>query len=116
MLQKKGRIWTNAQRRSGNQEKEEEDSPEKLGNREEGKRRVKRLSKEFDGRERFRKNGLDPHRTSGEEESGTSQKRAEKEKDERIFWKEGLQNTINKACTYIEKKRASHPQQSVSSK
>ena len=46
MLQKKGRIWKNSLKRSGNQEKEEEDSPEKLGNREEGKRRVKRFLKE----------------------------------------------------------------------
>ena len=46
MLQKKGRIWKNSLKRSGNQEKEGEDSPEKLGNREEGKRRVKRLLKE----------------------------------------------------------------------
>ena len=41
----KGRIWKNSLKRSGNQEEEEEDSPEKLGNKE-GKRRVKRLLKE----------------------------------------------------------------------
>ena len=46
MLQKKGRIWKNTHKRSGNQEKEEEGSPEKLGNEEEGKRRIKRLPKE----------------------------------------------------------------------
>ena len=46
MLQKKGRIWKNPFKRSGNQGKEEEDSPEKLGNKEEGKRRAKRLLKE----------------------------------------------------------------------
>ena len=46
MLQKIGRIWKNTHKRSGNQEKEEEGSPERLGNREEGKRRVKRLPKE----------------------------------------------------------------------
>ena len=46
MLQKKGRIWKNSLERSGNQEEEEEDSPEKLGNKEEGNRRVKRLLKE----------------------------------------------------------------------
>ena len=44
MLQKKGRIWKNTHKRK--QEIEEEGSPEKLGNREEGKRRVKRLLKE----------------------------------------------------------------------
>ena len=46
MLQKKGRIWKNSFKRSGNQEKEEEDSPEKLGNKEEGQRRAERLLKE----------------------------------------------------------------------
>ena len=46
MLQKKGRIWKNTHKRSRNQEKEEEGSPERLENREEGKRRVKRLLKE----------------------------------------------------------------------
>ena len=46
MLQKKGRIWNNTHKRSGKQEKEEEGSPERLENREEGKRRVKRLLKE----------------------------------------------------------------------
>ena len=46
MLQKKGRIWKITHKRSENQEKEEEGSPEKLGNEEEGKRRVKRLPKE----------------------------------------------------------------------
>ena len=35
------------------------------GNEEEGERRAKRPPKEFEGRERFRKNGLDHHRTSG---------------------------------------------------
>ena len=65
MLQKKGRIWKNTHRRSGIQEKEEEGSPERLGNEEEGERRAKRLPKEFEGRERFRKNGIDLHRPSG---------------------------------------------------
>ena len=36
------------------------------GNEEEGERRAKRPPKEFEGRERFRKNGLDHYRTSGE--------------------------------------------------
>ena len=36
----------NTHKRSGKQEKEEEGSPERLENREEGKRRVKRLLKE----------------------------------------------------------------------
>ena len=44
MLQKIGRIWKNTYKRSGN-----EGSPERLGNREEGKRRVKRLPKEVQG-------------------------------------------------------------------
>ena len=35
MLQKKGRVWKNTHKRSGNQEKEEESSPERLENREE---------------------------------------------------------------------------------
>ena len=38
--------------------------------------------------------------------SGTSQKRAEKEKNERIFWKKGPQISIIRACTYIEKKES----------
>ena len=46
MLQKKGRIWKNTHKRSGNQEKEKEGSPERLENTEEGKRRVKKLLKE----------------------------------------------------------------------
>ena len=46
MLQKKGRIWKNTHKRSGKHEKEEEGSPERLENREEGKRGVKRLLKE----------------------------------------------------------------------
>ena len=49
MLQKKGRIWKNTHKRSGNQEKKEEGSPERLENREESKRRVKRLLKEVQG-------------------------------------------------------------------
>ena len=49
MLQKKGRIWKNTHRRSGNQEIEEED------------------------------------------------------KKERIFWKKGHQNSIIRACTYLER-------------
>ena len=59
--------------------------------------------------ERFRKNGLDPHRTSGEKGNGTNQKRAEKDKKERIFWKKGQQNIINRACTYLEKKKQVSP-------
>ena len=46
MLQKKGRIWKNTHKWSGNQEKEMEGSPERLESRKEGKRRVKQLLKE----------------------------------------------------------------------
>ena len=46
MLQKKRRIWKSTLQRSGNQEKEEEGSPEKFGNEEEGERMAKRIPKE----------------------------------------------------------------------
>ena len=75
-----------------------------------GQRDFQKKSKEFEGRKRLRKNGLDPHITSGEKGSGTNQKRAEKDKNERIFWKKGPQNSINRACTYIEKKSKLAPE------
>ena len=68
-----------------------------------GQRDFQRKSKEFEGRERFRKNGLDPHRTSKEKGNGTNQKSKEKDKNERIFWEKGHQNSINRACTYLER-------------
>ena len=69
----------------------------------EWQREFQRKFKEFERRERSRKNGLEHHRTS-EERDGTSQKRAEKDKKERIFWKKGHQSSINRACTYLEKR------------
>ena len=49
MLQKKRRIWKNTLRRSENQEKGEEGSPEKLGNEEGGEGMAKRIPKEAQG-------------------------------------------------------------------
>ena len=46
---KKRRIWKNSLRRTENQEKEEEGSPEKVGNEEEGGGMARRIPKEAQG-------------------------------------------------------------------
>ena len=57
--------------------------------------------REFERIEESRRIGLETHGTSG----GREWNKPEEVLEEGTFWKKGHQISINKACTYLRKKR-----------